>query len=166
MPIIEYMSTAKVEFQFLSDNQKAIPILAKWYFDEWGYLQSENSLAKVTKKLHSFLNIDKIPLIVLASKQGEILGAAQLKYREMDIYPENKYWLGGVYVAENYRGNKIAEKIILNVISKAKTFGVKKLYLQTEDLSGGLYCHLGWQPLEQVNYRGLDVLVMENQINV
>jgi len=51
-----------------------------------GVLQKENFLDKVTKKLHSLLNTDKIPLIILAMKGGKILGAVQLEYREMDIY--------------------------------------------------------------------------------
>ena len=84
----------------------------------------------------------------------------------MDIYPEREHWLGGVYVSEKHRGNKIAEMIVLKIISVAEKLGVKKLYLQTENKSGGLYHHLGWRPLEEVNYRGIDVLVMENQICV
>lgn len=155
-----------MELVFLADNEEAIPVVAKWYFEEWGYLRKRSTLNKVTEELHSYLNTDKIPLIVLAIEGNKILGAAQLKYREMDIYPEKEHWLGGVYVSKYHRGNKIAEHIIHKVISVAKKLKVHKLYLQTEDLSGGLYCRLGWQPIEQVNYRGLDVLVMENQIGV
>lgn len=134
------------------------------YFNEWGHIERGNTFDKVSRKLQGFLNTDKIPLIVLAVEGSEILGATQLKYREIDIYPEKEHWLGGVYVSEKYRGNNIVEKIIIKVVSVAKQLGVCKLYLQTEDLSGGLYRHLGWQALEQVNYRGLYVLVMENQI--
>lgn len=155
-----------MEFEFLADNKKAIPILANWYFTEWGQLEKGNTLDKVTEKLHGYLNTDKIPLIILAVERDDILGAAQLKYREMDIYPEKEHWLGGVYVSKKYRGNKVAEKVIGEVVSVAKRVNVHKLYLQTEDLSGGLYRRLGWQPLEQVKYRGLDVLVMVNQIGV
>lgn len=153
-----------MKFEFLANNKQSIPILAKWYFDEWEYLQNENTFDKVIDKLNKFLNVDKVPLIILAKDGNEVLGAAQLKFREMDIYPEKEHWLGGVYVCEQNRGNKIAEKTITHIISISKKMGVSKLYLQTEDLTGGLYCSLGWEPLEQVNYLGLDVLVMENQI--
>ena len=155
-----------MELEYLAENKDAIPILANWYFDEWGHIEKGNSVDKVIEKLHDYLNINKIPLIILAIDEGEILGAAQLKYREMDIYPEREHWLGGVYVAEKHRGNNIANKIILNVISVAKNLGVKTLYLRTENKGGGLYNHLGWQPLEQVNYQGVDVLVMEREICV
>lgn len=84
----------------------------------------------------------------------------------MDIYPEKEHWLGGVYVSQNHRGNKIAEQIIHKVVTVAKNLNVHKLHVQTQHLGGGLYRHLGWRPIEQVNYRGMNVLVMENQIGV
>lgn len=155
-----------MDLEFLANKENAIPVLARWYFEEWGHLEKGNTLDKVTEKLHGYLNTDKIPLIVLAVEGGEILGAAQLKYREMDIYPEKEHWLGGVYVSKNHRGNKLAEQIIRKVVSIAGKLDVHKLYLQTENLSGGLYTRLGWLPIEQVNYRGLDVLVMEKEIGV
>ncbi|NNF95848.1 MAG: GNAT family N-acetyltransferase [Halobacteria archaeon] len=155
-----------MDLEFLANKENAIPLLARWYFEEWGHLEKGNTLDKVTEKLHGYLNTDKIPLIVLAVEGGEILGAAQLKYREMDIYPEKEHWLGGVYVSKNHRGNKLAEQIIRKVVSIAGKLDVHKLYLQTENLSGGLYTRLGWLPIEQVNYRGLDVLVMEKEIGV
>ena len=151
---------------YLAENKEAIPILANWYFDEWGYIEKGNSVDNITNKLNDYLNTDKMPLIILAIDGVEILGAAQLKYREMDIYPEKEHWLGGVYVAKKHRGNNIAKKIIQKVISDATKLGVNRLYLQTENKSGGLYKHLGWHPLEQVNYRGIDVLVMENEVSV
>jgi hypothetical protein len=44
--------------------------------------------------------------------------------------------------------------------SNGRTF-----YLQTERHDGGLYARLGWQPLEEVHYHGVDVLVMGNQVS-
>jgi GNAT superfamily N-acetyltransferase len=123
-------------------------------------------MEKVTEDLHSYLNKEQIPLIVLAVEGDEILGAAQLKYREMDIYPEKEHWLGGVFVSSEYRGKKIASKIVIKLLSIAESLNVKSLYLQTENLNGGLYSLLGWQPLEQVNYHGVDVLVMEKRLSV
>jgi len=149
----------------LADNKGAVPVIAQWYHDEWGYLPEESSVEKVSKNLLTYLNFDKIPLMVVAKNDNEILGTAQLKFREMSIYPEKEHWLGGVYVSKNHRNKRIAEKIILEIISHAKKLGVTKLYLQTENLSGGLYKRMGWQALEKVNYRGRYVLVMEKIIS-
>ena len=155
-----------MELEYLADHEKAIPIIADWYYSEWGHLENDNSIEKVTNKLHSYLNRNKIPLIILAIEGDNIWGVSQLKYHEMDIYPEKEHWLGGVYVSEKQRGKKIADKIIGKIISDAVNLNVHTLYLQTERLDGGLYKRLGWQPIEQVNYRGLEVLVMKNEIGL
>jgi hypothetical protein len=85
-----------VKFEFIADNKNVLPVLANWYFEEWGYLRKEDSPDKVAARLQPYLNTNKIPLILLALENTELLGAAQLKFREMDIYPEKEHWLGGV----------------------------------------------------------------------
>ncbi len=153
-----------MEFAFLADRQAALPTVAKWYFEEWGYLGAGDSADEVAEKIQIYLNNDKIPLIIIAVDGNEALGVVQLKYREMDIYPDKEHWLGGVFVAPQHRGKGIASKIITRALAVAESLNVKSLYLQTEDSQGSLYATLGWQPLEKVNYRGLDVLVMEKKI--
>jgi len=139
-------------------------MIAQWYFDQWGHLGTDNSVRKIEKELQQYCNIESLPLMLVASKDDRVLGTAQLKFREMSIYPEKEHWLGGVYVDSSVRGKGIAVKIIAEVERIARSFDVKTLYLQTEDLTGGLYKKLAWQVLEQVNYRGLEVLVMEKNL--
>ncbi len=155
-----------MDFEYLADNKQAIPIIANWYFNEWGTVGNGTTLEKFTDSLHDYMHIDQIPLMLLGIEEGKFLGVVQLKYREMTIYPEKEHWLGGVYVSEKYRSNKIAERLITRLIDIAKKLDVKTLHLQTDKLDGGLYSRLGWQPIEQANYRGRDVLVMEYHICV
>ncbi len=51
---------------YLAENKEAIPILANWYFDEWGYIEKGNSIENITNNLNDYLNTDKMPLIILA----------------------------------------------------------------------------------------------------
>ncbi|MBX2875482.1 MAG: GNAT family N-acetyltransferase [Saprospiraceae bacterium] len=153
-----------MKLEYLADNQELLPIVAQWYFEEWGYLSEEKSLEKDIQRLHIYLNKDKVPLMLLAIEEDELLGAAQLKFREMSIYPEKEHWVGGVYVVEKHRGKGIARQILSELIAIAKSLEVETLYLQTENLEGGLYRRMGWKPIEQVNYRGIAVLVMEKHI--
>ena len=148
----------------LADQQQHLPLLAQWYFDEWGELTQAASVHTVEARLQEYLNADRIPLIVIAENAGELMGAVQLKYREMTIYPDREHWLGGVYVAEKFRNRKVAETLIRKVLALARRMGVQELYLQTIRPDGGLYRRLGWQAVNSVNYRGLDVLVMVKQL--
>ena len=153
-----------MNFIFLADRQQAIPAIAAWYFHQWGHIMEENSVEKISSKLLKYLNRDKIPLMVLAVQGDEIFGVAELKYREMDIYPEKEHWIGGVFVPPKHGGKGVATGIVNKVIKIAKSLGVVTLHLQTEKLDGGLYARLGWKGFEQVNYRGVEVLVMEKRI--
>lgn len=153
-----------MKLEYLADHPELLPIVAQWYFEEWGYLSEEKTLEQDIERLQAYLNKDKLPLMLLAVEEGALLGAAQLKFREMSIYPEKEHWVGGVYVAEAHRGKGIARQILLALIAIAKSLKVETLYLQTEHLNGGLYGRMGWTPIEQVNYRGIEVLVMEKDI--
>jgi GNAT superfamily N-acetyltransferase len=153
-----------MEFKFLADKPEAITLIARWYYDEWGHAAKDNSVQKICDRIQGMLNRDKIPVHVLAVDGDKILGVAQLKIREMDIYPEKEHWLGGVFVAPESRANGIGSQLVSKAIALAVSFKVQKLYLQTERLDGGLYARLGWEPLEKVHYNGLHVLVMERNL--
>ena len=104
--------------------------------------------------------------MLLALEQSNILGVAQLKFKEMDIYPEKEHWLGGVFVEKSSRGRGVASTLVRETIEIARKLEVKVLHLQTIRHDGGLYKKLGWEPIETVNYKNEEVLVMENKITV
>src|SRR5262245_15982360 len=112
------------------------------------------------------LNRDKIPLFVLAEEADEIVGMAELKYREMINYPDKEHWIGGVFVPPPPRGKSIASRVANRIVEIANSLGVKTLYLQTARLDSELYAQLGWKPIEQLNYRNIDVLVMERKLGI
>ena len=153
-----------MEFVYLADRPDAVSLIAQWYFDEWGHLRPGTTFERVLDNVSAALHRDRIPLILLAVLGGEIVGTAELKHREMDIFPEKKHWLGGVLVPVEHRGTGIAVSLIGKIVEIAASLGVRVLYLQTQQLDGGLYARLGWKPYRQVRYKGLDVLVMELDI--
>ncbi|WP_298770956.1 GNAT family N-acetyltransferase [uncultured Shewanella sp.] len=161
-----------MELHLLADKPEFIPQIAKWYSDEWGYIDENigesidagRSTEALALKLTDYLNRDTLPLIVLITDNDNLLGAAQLKFHEMDIYPDKEHWLGGVYIDETFRGQGLGTRLINQVITLAKQHQIPYLYLQTEDKSGGLYAQLGWQPIEHVTYKNVDVLVMEKTL--
>lgn len=155
-----------VKFVYLTDKMEIIPNLAQWYFDEWGQYLEESSVTLFESKLREYLNKDKMPLIILATINDEVVGAAQLRFREMSIYPDKEHWLGGVYVQPAFRGKDVASALVCQIETIATSLGVRTLHLQTERLEGGLYAQLGWQPFDTVNYRGVDVLVMQKNLHL
>lgn len=153
-----------LRFENLADRPDALPLIARWYFGEWGHLNPAATLEKIAARLFASMNRDTIPLVVLAVMGDEVIGSAELKYREMKIYPEKEHWLGGVFVVPEHRGKGVAVRLIDAVVETARILGVDLLHIQTERLDGGLYLKLGWERTEQVCYRGLDVLVMQRKL--
>ncbi len=154
-----------MQFEFLLDRQDAIPIIGRWYHQEWGLRLRGDTEQQCIDGLYEYLNSDKAPFILVATEDAEILGAAQLKFREMkDIFPEKEHWLGGVYVASHHRRRGIASQLAEAIAVRAPSYGVEILHLQTEQLDGGLYHQLGWQSVQEVDNNGLRVLVMERRV--
>lgn len=153
-----------MELGYLKNHQEAIPLVARWYLETWSHRLPGKTQENIQAMLQQYLNTDKVPLMILAIEKGQVLGVAQLKFREMDIYPEKEHWLGGVFVEKKSRGRGIAAEIIKEIIHVAKLLDVSSLHLQTIRHDGGLYRSLGWEPLEIVTYKNEDVLVMEKKL--
>jgi len=94
----------------LTDNEKIIPTIARWYFEQWGNTEYIFSLEKEIEKLSKYLNHSKVPLILTVIKNNEFLGVAQIKEYEMEIYPEFKYWLG-VFLSQKNIERKVLQKL-------------------------------------------------------
>ncbi len=87
-----------MQFMFLANLTRAVPTVADWYYREWGASNPDLSPAIIAANLEKSLNTDKLPLVLLAMDQGDLLGVVELKYREMAMYPEKEQWLGGMYI--------------------------------------------------------------------
>ena len=153
-----------MDFVFLADRAAMKPVIAKWYFQQWGHLIEDSSVELFDNKLNDYLNRDSIPLVIMAVEGDDVLGVAHLRYHEVTIYPDKEHWLGGVYVTNEYRGKGVASALVNHLESLAASLGVIDIHLQTEKLDGGLYKQLGWSPIELVSNRGVEVLVMSKHI--
>jgi GNAT superfamily N-acetyltransferase len=154
-----------LNFEFIADRQDAIPMVARWYFEEWGKNVPGNSIEQTIERINGKLDLHKLPVLILAVEDEKILGVAQLKLHEMDIYPERNFWLGSLFVSPTCRGKGIGMALANQIaIIAIENFNVKELYLQTEDLDGGLYRQIGWHLIETVRYKGVDVAVMVRKL--
>lgn len=154
-----------LSFAYLADRPEAVPQIARWWLDEWGYLRPGDSLEALTFRIQGLLNRDRLPIQTLAILKNEVLGVAVLKLHELfDLYPDKKFWLGDVFVAPEFRGRGIGSALAMKIVEIAKSQGIASLHLQTQSLSGGLYAKLGWDKIEQIHHKGYDALVMEKHL--
>ncbi len=153
-----------MNLELLIDHPDAVPQVARWYIAAWGHEDPEETAEKIRLRIGAKLSRDRLPVHFVAVEEGQVIGTAQLKIREMDIFPEREHWLGTVLVAPEARGRGTDSELCEGVARAARSRGIETLFLQTVLLNGGLYAKLGWQPVEQVHYRGQDVLVMAREL--
>lgn len=153
-----------VEISSLTNHPSAIGTIANWYHEAWGR-EDGISLEVLHRSLTQSFAGESFPYTYLAFSDGQLVGSAQLKLQEMKEFPELSHWLGSVYVAASARGSGVAQALVSHVASEAEHRGVENLYLQTEDLSGGLYSRCGWGALTQTQSHGKEVLIMERRLS-
>ena len=153
-----------MKLDYLANKPNLIPLLAKWYFEEWGQYVPEVTLDSEITRLKTCLHTNDIPMVMIALEGDQLIGAAQIKYHEMSQFPEKEHWLGSVYTSGEHRGKGIAQQIILALLDKAKMLDIPTLFLQTERLDGGLYQKMGWSPVIRTQNHRIEVLVMERHI--
>lgn len=150
----------KVEFEYLVDKQDQIPQVIQWWRSAWGDRMNDDDLV-IAKEFSKSLGKTELPIDILAMVDGKAVGSAALKNQELiEVYPQYQSWLGSVFVDEAYRGQNIASQLSLRVVDMARERGLRQLYLQTQNLSGGIYKKLGWQEVERFNYFDEDGLLM------
>ena len=152
-----------MEITYLADHKEVIPVLAQWFYQEWGYLYPDRTLGVVERLIGERANINKIPLTLVAFEGEELLGTVCLKVHDMDTHPELTPWLAGLYVSKPRRRQGIGAELVSAIEKKAHELGVGNLYLYTPK-SEGFYSRLGWHVNERTEYRGYPVTIMEKEI--
>jgi len=153
-----------IDIEYLADHSEFVPQIASWYFSEWGHKEPNNSIERISERLNTNLNRNHLPIPIVAIENGKLVGIAQLKIREMAIYPNREFWLGGVYVDSLARGKGIGELLVRRIEEISKQLGINELYLQTEKLNGGLYAKLKWLPIEQVDNKNVQIVIMQKKL--
>jgi len=91
--------------------------------------------------------------IFMAVENNSIVGHCSLN--EKDSVPDVEYtpYIQSIFVNEQFRGNRISEKLILHAMSYAKTLGFEKVYIVSDHKN--FYEKYGFMKIDEKNdYRG------------
>lgn len=152
-----------MEFRTLPADAPERMQLTQWYHAQWGR-DAGLTLEQELQRLNPPQDAEGFPHLIAAFDGGQLVGAVQLKRREMQAFPQYEHWLGSVFVAASHRGCGLASGLVEQAAAQAVRMGVSDLYLQTEALDGGLYARLGWKPLQEADNRSYRVLVMVRRL--
>jgi GNAT superfamily N-acetyltransferase len=152
-----------IDIKYLADCPETIPTLASWTFEQWGRQYKMESVRVQLELFANRMNRDKIPLALVAFLGAQPVGTASLKVREMTTHTHLPYWLGAVYVVEQFRNQGFGTELILRTSDKARDLNVRTLYLHTPD-KAGLYLRLGWEEIERTVYYDREVVILKKEL--
>lgn len=134
-----------------------------WGFGEWGHLNPGQTLERRRAEVRGSLNVDRVPITFVALDEGGgIVGMASLILDDLEGDPRNP-WLASVYVPPGHRKKGIASALVRTVEQAARRIGYDRLYLFTST-APSMYAGLGWRALEQRDYRGEHVQIMDKAL--
>jgi predicted N-acetyltransferase YhbS len=144
---------------YLAHHPEFVPALAQETLDHYRDILRDETLETRCVKLRSYMQIDSLPLALVACADGELLGMGVLREHDLPGHDELTPWLGGMFVRPQHRRRGIGSAICHALEEKAWLMGFPVLYLFTLD-QRRLYTRLGWQHVQPSSWRGHAVDIM------
>jgi GNAT superfamily N-acetyltransferase len=157
------MTPPNITIDYLANHPELAEELARFSWNEWPsiYEHRGQTFADALRTYQERTNVDSIPLALVAFAGGKLVGTVSLKDDDLEIRPEIKHWLGGLFVVPEWRGRSVASALMRRATEEARRLKVLRLFLWTSSAEG-LYLKLGWQPVERTDYCGTRIVIMEN----
>ncbi|HBS47814.1 TPA: GNAT family N-acetyltransferase [Candidatus Dependentiae bacterium] len=147
----------EITIDFLKNYPQHISSLTKIAREELGPTWSPDE-----KQLRQYLNIDLLPLTLVALDNSAPVGMCSLTQTK-GLRPDLTPWLGPLVVDKRYQRCGIGSQLIEVIKQKARILGFEKLYLCTHDpeLATRYYQRRGWSIIGVDEWKGYSVTVME-----
>lgn len=148
-----------VTIEHLAEHTDTIPQLATWVLAEWGHLPPPRTHASEVATFSERTHRDRVPQTFVAVDGSRPVGMASIEAHDMSTRLELTPWLSAVYVLPAFRRHGVGSALVEAVVDAAAMLSLDTLYLFTPDQMP-FYRRMGWQNMEQVCYRGVDVVIM------
>ena len=136
-----------MEILKLREHSELVAEAAAWFHSKW-----DIPIEEYTGSLQECLTSKSVPQWYVAVEDGQIIGGIGVIendfHNRRDLTPN----ICAVYVEENYRCRGIAGKLLDFVCEDMRSFGLKTLYLITDNT--GFYERYGWKFLCMVQGDG------------
>jgi len=151
-----------ITIEYLADRTEFVEELARLSWREWQdiYEQRGHTLDDCLKNYQERMNIDRLPMTMVALHGAKLVGMVSLKFRDMDTRLDLDPWLGGLLVLPEWRNRGMGTMLMGRATKEAVRLNVSRLYLWTSSAES-LYRKLGWQVVQRTQYFGKDAVVMQ-----
>jgi GNAT superfamily N-acetyltransferase len=150
------MSVMNLRIDPAADHLDLVPLVAGWHWKHGGKQDPNGSLESWVEGLLTRTNRDRVPATYFAFDEGELVGSATLVEHDLPDRSDLQHlrpWLAGVYVIPAARGRGVGSELVVYAETRARSFGVERLYLYTREASA-FYERLGWRVLARDDFAG------------
>ena len=144
----------------IQTQPRCIPEVAAWLYQQWGRLTPGSSLEKTIQKLTDRCQNNDLPVTFIAEEDKKVVGTASLVPHDLKTRMDLSPWIASVFVKPEARGRGIGSQLVTFAEGEGQQRGYSTLYLITPDKQR-MYARLGWNTVEEVEYRGEHVTVMK-----
>lgn len=140
-----------ITVEFLADHLDAIPTLVKWFRAQWSDYFANWSDEEMVQDFLEDVSRNSLPSRLVAFESDELVGTIILRDSEAEPPSEPQTELGGLYVAEAYRGHGVGTKLVQAGMELARRQGYTEITATTVNAAGILE-RLGWEFIKTVQY--------------
>ena len=134
----------------LGDQLSWVPVLARWHYDQWGFLTGADSFDGYVALLTKAAGSRAVPSVLVAVLKGELLGSANLVASDLPPRPELTPWLAQLFVAPTRRRAGVGAALACAILERARQCGHPRVYLYTSGTLPQYYSRLGWRVVERL----------------
>ncbi|SDL19057.1 Acetyltransferase (GNAT) family protein [Franzmannia pantelleriensis] len=153
-----------VTIERLRADSPHVAMVAEWTHAAWGHLNPGMTLNDAIERLRGECGAGGVPSVFVAMCDDVPVGTASLVVDDMSDRPDLSPWLASVFVPPEWRGRGIASSLVQRVEAEAREAGIAVFHLYTPDQQA-LYGRLGWEAVEERDYRGEAVTIMRRRFD-
>ena len=152
-----------MQISYLADYPHFASSLALLLVEHWRSITPEQTLESRTARLLAHCNRDVLPIAWVAHEGEQPLGTAALRVHDLPGREDLTPWLGGVFVAPEYRKRGIGAALCVRVEEEARKRGYRELYLFTLDKQDW-YASFGWDAPQPATWREHPGVIMHKSL--
>jgi len=138
-----------ITIDFLADHLDTIPILAKWFRDQWPDYYADWSQTEMENDFLEDASRDRLPIRLVAVASNQLVGTIVLRENNPAIPPEFQPELGGLFVLASHRGHGIGTELVRVGMKLAHDQGYETVFATTV-AAAGILESLGWEFVKTV----------------
>jgi GNAT superfamily N-acetyltransferase len=147
-------AAAPVCIEPLSAHPEALPVLQRWFEQEWPDYYGPGGVGDAAQDLRAFASAGgSLPFGLVALRDGAPCGVAALKAESIVSHRHLTPWAAAGLVAPGQRRGGIGALLLQGLVEEARRRGHDFLYCGTST-AGSLMERQGWELLEHLMHDG------------